>query len=90
MFEWIMATISEELLLDYLAYYLIAFTPLFLALLYTLFNVKVTINLICRFKIEPARQLIEQFIYYWNPPILRWRIRCLAKLADDEDAIPLY
>ncbi|MGK0577907.1 hypothetical protein [Macrococcus capreoli] len=85
-----MATISEELLLDYLAYYLIAFTPLFLALLYTLFNVKVTINLICRFKIEPARQLVEQFVYYWHPPILRWRIRCLAKLADDEDSIPLY
>lgn len=90
MFEWIMATISEELMLEYLAYYIIAFTPLFLALLYTIFNVKVTINLICRFKIEPARQLVEQFVYYWNPPILRWRIRCLAKLSDDEDSIPLY
>lgn len=90
MFEWMMATISEELLLDYIFFYIIALTPLFLALLYTLFNVKVKISLICRFKLEPTQQLIQQCVYYWSPPILRWRIRCLAKLSDDEDALPLY
>ncbi|ULG74462.1 hypothetical protein [Macrococcus brunensis] len=90
MIDWMMDMIAEGIMMHYLAYYLIVFSPFLLAILFTLFHVKVTINLISKFQIESAIQVIHQCLTSWRPPILRWRIRCLAKLSDEEDVLPIY
>ncbi|KAA1039947.1 hypothetical protein ERX35_002870 [Macrococcus equipercicus] len=90
MLEWLMSLISEGLMLSCIAYYLISFSPLLVTLLYILFHIKVTINLICRFKLPTAVIIVHQCIAAWRFPILRWRIRCLAKLSDEEDLSPVY
>ncbi|TDM15753.1 hypothetical protein [Macrococcus bovicus] len=90
MMEWLMSLIGEEFLLNYIAYYLIAFSPLIVTLLFILFHIKITFNLICRFKLENSEPIVHQCIEAWRFPILRWRTRCLSKLADEEDLIPVY
>ncbi|GGB03511.1 hypothetical protein ERX37_01240 [Macrococcus hajekii] len=90
MMEWLMSLIGEEFMLSYITYYLIAFSSLIVTLLYILFHIKVTFNLICRFKLERTEPVIHQCIAAWRFPILRWRIRCLSKLSDEEDLTPVY
>lgn len=88
--EWLIGLLGEDILINYVAFSFQYFVPLLLTLLYVYLQMQASIKLHKNWVIRSSTEVEDQCMFVWIVPILRWRIRCLSKTVDEEDALPIY
>lgn len=88
--EWLIGLLGEDILFNYLTFSIHYFIPILLTLLFVYLKMQASIKLNETLHVQPSTEVQDQYIFVWMVPILRWRIKCLSKTVDEEDALPIY
>lgn len=88
--EWLIGLLGEDILFNYLTFSIHYFIPILLTLLFVYLEMQASIKLNETWYVQPSTEVQDQYIFVWMVPILRWRIKCLSKTVDEEDALPIY
>lgn len=88
--EFILSLLSEALLLKYITFRLLYLVPYIAAFLFVWLHMKLDIDVShdwYRVQFNVALQKVSIIIF---SPILKWRIKCLSKMSDEVEAMPIY
>ncbi|MCG7420941.1 hypothetical protein [Macrococcus epidermidis] len=90
MLELLLSLLSEALLLKYITFRLLYLVPYIAAFLFVLLHLKLQLQVGQKWSLtECAGNVLEQTIIIFSP-VLRWRIKCLSKMSDEVEAVPIY
>lgn len=90
MTEWLLSLLGEDVLVMYVSYRFKHLLPLFAALLYIYTHVHTTIKVARIWQVNTQQPVVHQYAAVWIASILRWRVRNLSRVIDNEDALPIY
>ena len=86
----LLSLLGEEIFFNYMAYRLHVMLPLFSSMLYIILNVRAELRFRQKYIIHYVESIKRERTEQWIIPILRWRTRSLAKVADETPCLSQF